>query len=117
MEARPLSGGGSQPPLLSTRHWHRGLERAARGFGESATFGLTPLDRIGRSFAQIRQFRSIEPVGQADTDGRNRTTGPRLGPEASTMHLIRRARLLTLASLGLTAGLTLTTGCQTWTAG
>ncbi|HEX3151696.1 MAG TPA: hypothetical protein VHR66_26730 [Gemmataceae bacterium] len=33
------------------------------------------------------------------------------------MHLIRRARLLTLASLGLSAGLTLTTGCQTWGGG
>ena len=33
------------------------------------------------------------------------------------MHLIRRARLLTLASLGLSAGLTLTTGCQTWMGG
>jgi hypothetical protein len=33
------------------------------------------------------------------------------------MHLIRRARLLTLASFGLSAGLTLTTGCQTWMGG
>jgi hypothetical protein len=33
------------------------------------------------------------------------------------MRLIRRARLLTLASLGLTTGLTLTTGCQTWMGG
>jgi hypothetical protein len=33
------------------------------------------------------------------------------------MRLIRRARLLTLASVGLSAGLTLTTGCQTWMGG
>jgi hypothetical protein len=33
------------------------------------------------------------------------------------MHLIRRARLFSLASLGLSAGLTLTTGCQTWMGG
>jgi hypothetical protein len=33
------------------------------------------------------------------------------------MRLIRRARLLTLASLGLSTGLTLTTGCQTWMGG
>ena len=33
------------------------------------------------------------------------------------MHLIRRARLLTLGSLALSLGLTLTTGCQTWTGG
>ena len=33
------------------------------------------------------------------------------------MHLIRRARLLTLSGLGLSLGLTLTTGCQTWMGG
>jgi hypothetical protein len=33
------------------------------------------------------------------------------------MRLIRRARLFTLAGLGLSAGLTLTTGCQTWIGG
>lgn len=33
------------------------------------------------------------------------------------MQKIRRARLLTLASLSLSAGLTMTTGCQTWMGG
>jgi hypothetical protein len=33
------------------------------------------------------------------------------------MHLIRRARLLALSGLGLSLGLSVTTGCQTWMGG